>query len=229
MKKSFKSHVSDGNSFSVLLPAEFVRAVVFGLKTQIRLPAIVNGEFNTPAYLPFNDAAKAVAAFPCCTGAEIWVQEDFRISASFDGLSIDEVVDFIDKSGRGNSWVPTQFEADGVRIGSWIGNDFSSVISPGRLRPGSQMPRGASRVSLRVEEIGIDRLQNISKDDCLLEGIEEIIRNTDPESNTDMYMRVDGNITDVKSVYSGIWDDNCAPYYWESNPWVWIVNFRRTP
>lgn len=80
-----------------------------------------------------------------------------------------------------------------------------------RWRPSIHMPRWASRITLEITEVRVERVQAITSADARAEGCEASER----ESETDAFHR--------------LWDSLNAPrgYSWESNPWVWVLTFRR--
>jgi hypothetical protein len=66
------------------------------------------------------------------------------------------------------------------------------------------MPRWASRITLEITEIGVERLQHMSDYDAQCEGVH----------------------TGVLG-FAELWDSLNAKYPWKSNPWVWIISFKR--
>lgn len=77
--------------------------------------------------------------------------------------------------------------------------------------PSIHMPRWASRITLEVVNVRVERLQEISCADAAAEGFES------PRS-------ILQNIGEFKAS----WDShNKAPHDWASNPWVWVVDFKR--
>lgn len=82
-------------------------------------------------------------------------------------------------------------------------------------RPSVFMPRWASRITLDITGLRVERLQDISGDDVLAEGIPEPCRS-------------EGHPNDRFQWFRGLWDSiNGQKAPWESNPWVWIVSFER--
>ena len=67
------------------------------------------------------------------------------------------------------------------------------------------MPRALSRITLEIADIRCERLKSISAGDCLAEGYESIGK------------------------YIDDWDRLNAKrgFGWESNPWVWVLEFKR--
>ena len=88
-----------------------------------------------------------------------------------------------------------------------------------RWRPSIFMPRCLSRITLEVVNIRVERLQEISYDDCCLEtGAPLKWEGEGPEP----YYR------DMKAVFRKLWNDinGKRGYGWADNPWVWVVEFK---
>lgn len=77
-----------------------------------------------------------------------------------------------------------------------------------RWRPGIHLPKWASRIWLRVEEVRVERLQEITEEGALAEGIES-------------------DWSGAINCFWGLWDSINAKrgYQWSKNPWVWVVRF----
>lgn len=93
----------------------------------------------------------------------------------------------------------------------------------GRWRPSIHMPRWASRITLEVVSVRVERVQSITHEDALAEGIE------DAEPGADL--RIAGlPYSFARTRFCLLWNSiNAARgYSWEVNPWVWVVEFRRT-
>jgi hypothetical protein len=78
-------------------------------------------------------------------------------------------------------------------------------------KPSIFMPRWASRITLEVTNVRVERLQDISEEDCQAEGIEEV-----------------AGSDDFRAMYKVLWDSiNGKKYPWASNPWAWVVEFNK--
>jgi hypothetical protein len=79
-----------------------------------------------------------------------------------------------------------------------------------KWRPSIFMPRWASRITLEITDVRVQRIQEISEEDVHEEGI--------PYNNE----------VPIESFEAG-WDHLNARrgYSWESNPWVWAISFKR--
>lgn len=80
-------------------------------------------------------------------------------------------------------------------------------------QPSIYMPREYSRISLEITNVRVERLQDISDADAQAEGVD---RGTEP-------------IVSARYAFGQLWNSINAKrgYDWDSNPWVWVVEFRR--
>lgn len=91
-----------------------------------------------------------------------------------------------------------------------------------KWRPSILMPRWASRITLEVLNIRVERLQDISEDDARAEGVEEL-----KPGLFKTYNCKEGFTTTAKMAYSTLWDEINGVGSWDKNPWVWVIEFRR--
>ena len=73
-----------------------------------------------------------------------------------------------------------------------------------KWRPSIHMPRWACRIQLEITNARVERLSDISEEDALSEGCA-------------------GGIGHFRSVWGGIYGEES----WRSNPWVWVIEFKR--
>jgi hypothetical protein len=89
-----------------------------------------------------------------------------------------------------------------------------------KWRPGIHMPRWASRLTLTVTDVRVQRLQEISKADCIAEGIEQYGRFFGlPDTDWD-----DAELTAV-AAYRRVWDRVNGDDSWVANPWIVALTF----
>lgn len=95
-------------------------------------------------------------------------------------------------------------------------------------KPSTHMPKTACRIFLEVLSIKVERLQDISEEDAIAEGIEPlkiysfpIYRNYTPESGCK-----DGYQTPRFS-FQSLWRSINGPESWNANPWVWVIQFKK--
>jgi hypothetical protein len=93
-------------------------------------------------------------------------------------------------------------------------------------KPSIHMPRWASRICLEVVNIRVERLQNISEEDIAAEGVEACL-------DCDAYILVHKSdeqhwrTDDFVELWNSI--NGKRGYGWETNPYVWAVEFRKLP
>lgn len=99
-------------------------------------------------------------------------------------------------------------------------------------KPSIHMPRNASRITLEITAVRVERLQAISNADCVAEGIEPIgaernIGDCLGRNVTTQAGRIDGKCSTVRQLYSELWTTINGPGSWAANPWIWVVSFER--
>lgn len=87
-------------------------------------------------------------------------------------------------------------------------------------RPSIHMPRWASRLTLYVTAVRVERLQDISEADARAEGAE-----CDTDGWRDYQMPSTQCCADPVSSYRTLWDSINGPGSWEQNPWVASYTF----
>ena len=94
-------------------------------------------------------------------------------------------------------------------------------------KPGMHMPRWASRVQLEVLDVRVERLQEISEEDAIAEGVERVATGKYRDYlNMDFPLFFDTAKESYRSLWGSI-NDTDGPTSWDANPWVWAVEFRR--
>ena len=103
--------------------------------------------------------------------------------------------------------------------------DIISQSWDGQWRPSIYMPRWASRITLEVVSVRVERVQDITPSDCIAEGV-EVIAN---EWGTPWYKGPQGEWKSSREAFSAFWNSINAKrgFPWSSNPWVWVVEFRQ--
>lgn len=121
-------------------------------------------------------------------------------------------------------------DIDGETKPSWY-NEFKYVASDEKpetgwnyswaKRPSIHMPKEAARIWLKVTDVRVERLQEITAESALTEG-------------ADKYIHVNGTLNEDQTITSfiGIWNSTIKKsdldrYGYDANPWVWVVEFER--
>lgn len=79
--------------------------------------------------------------------------------------------------------------------------------------PSIHMPRWASRITLEITAVRVERLQDISEQDAMAEGI-----------NGEQLHSAQGY---APKAFMKLWESINGPGSWAANPWVWCISFRR--
>ncbi|NID06604.1 ASCH domain-containing protein [Luteibacter jiangsuensis] len=81
-------------------------------------------------------------------------------------------------------------------------------------RPAIHMPRWASRITLEVTAVRVERLQGITAEQAIAEGMVSHLREHDA-------------VVDLRQQFADLWDGLAKPgTTWADNPWVWCIEFR---
>jgi len=213
-----------------------------GIPDQALTPCVKgNGEwFYTNAGRDFYEPLR----MPYRVGQRLWVQEPWRAPECLDKISSAEIgMEDGDRSHR-RRWCPVRYEAD------WTFNDtvawealLQRPTRPGILRSSNDMPRFASRITLTVTKIRVERLRELTDLEALLEGIRrrrlgDIRAVLEKPSawladSDQTYVYLSSEDTTAApfrrptQAYR-VWWDKQAPdraYTWKQNPWVIVLEF----
>ena len=132
---------------------------------------------------------------PYAPGDRLYVREAF----SYETLDVDR-----------NGFMPPWYWADG----NLVSGDFS------RPKPSIHMPRWASRLTLPVTEVRVQRLQEISEADAVAEGV---LRTA--SGHFDYHEHAEIRFTSAVGAYRDLWNSLHGPDAWATNPWVVAVSF----
>jgi hypothetical protein len=177
----------------ILFSGPMVRALLAGTKTQTRRAVKgeplrwLDGDGFTPEFVALPENALCPQGQP---SDRLWVREAWRTVAEADALP------------------PRDLNA-AHRV--WYEADAPHQPGFGRRRPSMFMPRWASRITLEINGVRVERLQAISRGDAMQEGC--------PFPNM-----AQGD--DPRRWYSQLWDSINGAGSWDANPWVWCVEFR---
>jgi len=156
-------------------------------------------------------------------GDKLWVREAWRVSRAHDLTAPANL-----PHERG---LTVMYAAGGSRAhddsGQYVNDDDYPTSMPnwaGRLRPGMFMPRWASRILLEIDEIRVERLNDISGRDAVAEGIEPV------GSRWRHYFFPNDDSAAWEfacNSYASLWESINGKGSWDANPWVFVICFRR--
>jgi len=195
----------------ILFSAPMVQALLAGTKTQTRRVFRPPAPFVETDEGIFIQVALGNMKMPYSVGDQLWVREAWRSDISWDA----------DKPSNLPQGASVRYEADGMW--RWTG-------CPGKMRPSLFMPRWASRITLEVTDVRLQRLQDICEADCIAEGIESV---ADSFGNGPAYCDYGlGDINDMAEWYArpidsyrSLWVKLHGAPSWISNPWVVALTF----
>ncbi|EAS9163434.1 hypothetical protein ABN77_06625 [Salmonella enterica subsp. salamae] len=193
----------------MIFNGEMVRAILEGRKTQTwrpfnwrRQPAMEMAERDDGSLWPWaEDCERGGDIWFACpfgeVGDRIWVRETFRVHSRAT-----DVATLVYRASVRNSWTEQTH-----RVPVAVCN---KPATPEKWTPSIHMPRWASRITLEIIDVRVERLNSITESDAEAEGV------TDTGFGD---LLVDGFRYLWKSIYG---DDS-----WQANPWMWVIEFKR--
>jgi len=97
-------------------------------------------------------------------------------------------------------------------------------------KPSIFMPRIRSRITLEIQSVRVEPLQDISEEDAIAEGcsITERAEGNYFNGGRHPVKGVPKVFACARAAYHDLWDSiNCKKHPWISNPMVWVIQFRR--
>ena len=187
----------------IISSAPMVRAILAGTKTQTR--RVVRLRAGESAHEGGDGRLHAVAntTWGCCVerviqcpygvpGDLLWVRETWATTEQAGDHSADRVV------------VYRATDPDWETMEGW------------QWRPSIFMPRWASRLTLRITSVRVERVQEIPEADARAEGFKDVVGK---------YARGD----EARIWFAELWDiiNAARGFGWDTNPWVWVIGFER--
>ncbi|MGQ6213347.1 morphogenetic protein [Serratia sp. IR-2025] len=205
----------------VIFNSEMVRAILDGRKTQTRRVMAVQPESNQFGLLRITDSTKRSdigkyhwaesnatgthqrsALFSCPfgqVGDRLWVREAYQGPL----FNFDQMETYLEDTSKFEHPEFCEYRADGGRTPEYY--DADDNLRHG-WKPSIHMPRWASRITLEITGVRVERLQDISEADAIAEGGTK-------HFNIDWFGPLWASIYGVDS--------------WNANPWVWVIEFKR--
>lgn len=188
----------------ILFSAPMVRAILAGTKTQTRRVMKPDGRYRLDVVAPADGGpSRCPYGQP---GDRLWARETWAAPHNCDHLK------------------PSEIDSE------WRFHYAATEDRGGLLwRPSIHMPRRASRITLEVTGVRVERLQDISEADAIAEGIgsRQVSENDsrwlnymDPESKAAAF-------GDPRYSFWSLWENINGEGSVETNPWVRVIAFRR--
>jgi len=134
-------------------------------------------------------------------GDRIWVRETFRVHSKATDLAT-----LVYRASERNSWTEQTH-----RVPASVCN---KPVSPEKWTPAIHMPRWASRITLEITGVRVERLQDISEEDARAEGVIPACGGVEP-------------YWEHRFNFRELWFDIYGEESWRANPFVWVMEFKR--
>lgn len=215
----------------ILFSAPMIRAILAGTKTQTRRVAKLPHNNPLGVWEPFwfggencydrhgqevpgrwtlgHSRTGDIIGCPIAqAGDRLWVREAWRACRGLDNTPPRDIDPGSD----------IEFEA--------TKQSYAEIGLVGKLRPSMFMPRWASRITLEVTGVKVERLQEISEADAIAEGIQQwplgfrVALSGAPKHESRSFDTAIG-------AFRFLWDSINGPGAWDLNPWVWAISFKK--
>lgn len=205
----------------ILFSTPMVQAILEGRKTQTRRvlkpqPLVHNEVIKMP--IPMDEYSKILKQYvkkgyteiytkgvlqgmiaPKCpfgeVGDTIWVRETWQHTSEFGINNQDENAGYIYKASEN-------------------GKDWEENTEGWKWKPSIFMPKDACRIFLKITNIRVERLQDISELDAECEGAKKM-----------QLEHLGGAFPNHKSGFESLWQSINGKESWDSNPYVWVIEF----
>jgi hypothetical protein len=235
-------------SYPIVFSGPMVRALLEGRKAQTRRLIKPQPEFeqrgipgitgSIPKWI-LPSVSDCPYGQPCDL---LWVRETWQTGVSSEGpqiafASTRDVWDIDAWNGK-DYGAGTSFNYGQCPKATWY--TWLPDLLAGRegiWRPAIHIPRWASRLTLELIEVRVQRLQEISEEDARAEGLSILTKDDGrtwkygipdhdglPGNDDDGWHWADWN-ADLRVAYARLWESLHGPGSWLANPWVWVVSF----
>lgn len=209
----------------ILFNTEMVRAIMDGRKTVTRRICKDGNDYTVPDMGYYNADKRTYAVHSYCDKRCTY---EYQISTSerkcpicpLDILYVRET--WMDYAGR----IMYKADCDEYRLDSLKLAGFN-------WHPSLHMPKEAARIFLKVKDVRVERLKDITDDGAINEGANGVMCN---HAGLGAYGCTDcmntGWLEPPILEFMGIWDStikksDLEQYGWNANPWVWVIEFER--
>ncbi|HCF4493217.1 TPA: hypothetical protein NIE91_000203 [Pseudomonas aeruginosa] len=218
----------------ILFTGPMVRAILEGRKTVTRRVMKPQPDFlgsMVDPNTPFKTLDAGLHARITCPygepGDRLWVRETWHVGKPHDKTAPADILAPLLAEGRG---ITVLYTAGGWQSVGPAGRE--EPIYPddqplpdwaGKGRPSIHMPRWACRILLEITAVRVERLQDISEEQALAEGVRGEPCDHARQACADISCWGDT----AKGAFGFLWESLNGEGSWAANPWVWVVEFKR--
>lgn len=197
----------------ILFSAPMVRAILDGEKTQTRRIVKPRKDISFGCLLSPSELAGEVDSgvmdnCPWRPGDTLWVRERCELTTEECEVGCLNIRYLADGKLRDVGTLP----GDTPGLVNWINGRWS--------RPSIYMSRWASRITLEIVRVRVERLQDISQEDAIAEG------SPPSHPSIDRISREYGHTDFTRSWYAQLWEQINGAGSWDKNPFVWVIEFK---
>ncbi|HEK3371769.1 TPA: hypothetical protein SMV99_000987 [Pseudomonas aeruginosa] len=218
----------------ILFTGPMVRAILEGRKTVTRRVVKPQPDFlgsMVDPNTPFKTLDAGLHARITCPygepGDRLWVRETWHVGKPHDKTAPADILAPLLAEGRG---ITVLYTAGGWQSVGPAGRE--EPIYPddqplpdwaGKGRPSIHMPRWACRILLEITAVRVERLQDISEEQALAEGVRGEPCDHARQACADIGCWGDT----AKGAFGFLWESLNGEGRWAENPWVWVVEFKQ--
>ncbi len=180
---------------------EMIKAILEEKKTQTRRPIKPQPEHKQKSiYCPYGKI-----------GDKLWVKEKHKLQATEDGWLV--------------MYSDGKILLSPCDVDPWTDEIWFEDMENQNWRSPIFMPRWASRIILKITNIRVEKLQNITEKDFYAEG--GFFKEKKPGFSA---WHIAGYSSSTnKNAFKELWNSIYAKkgFGWNSNPWVWVIEFKK--
>lgn len=218
----------------ILFNGEMVRSILSGDKTCTR--RVIKPQPKSKLCYTFVGGGCGTWGYPSSSSHEIW-GEEYRLP------------DDITKDDLAKRWIPPYHADDILYVReTWFKDvdrymyranysDREKFYRDGKeiemkWKPSIHMPKEAARIWLKVKDVRVERLQDITPQQAENEGVGNLFYEDIGYSEKNYGTEVDKEYGIAREQFAWLWNSTIKKsdidrYGWDANPWVWVIEFER--
>lgn len=213
----------------LIFAAPMVLAILAGRKSQTR--RIVKPQPVSPfrsssgAWVDMDASPQTITELRCPyePGGLLWVRETWQYAdwtddgEPFVRFKADGKRMFADTKHIDDGWT-SKLQDIWAQLSASDNFDIDMRAADRHWRSPIHMPRWASRITLRITDVRVQRLNEISCADAIAEGCKAVSLHA-----------LDCDSPDPRDEYRNLWQSLHGEGSWAANPWIWRIEFERMP